>query len=121
MKGLEKKERIKNIIDNKLRLLKDQYEKGQLNLPKYKEILKSYRSEMIKKDKTDIKKQEYLLDESKKEIYNTFNNLKISKEKLIELIALLALKGKTNLVGFNTLTENYRDPVVKEILELYNL
>jgi len=35
--------------------------------------------------------------------------------------ALLALKGKTNLVGFNTLTENYRDPVVKEILELYNL
>ena len=35
--------------------------------------------------------------------------------------SLLALKGKTNLVGFNTLTENYRDPVVKEILELYNL
>lgn len=34
---------------------------------------------------------------------------------------LLDLNGKTNLVGFHTLTENYRDPVVKEILELYNL
>jgi phosphate starvation-inducible PhoH-like protein len=35
--------------------------------------------------------------------------------------SLLALNGKTNLIGYNTLTENYRDPVVKEILELYNL
>jgi phosphate starvation-inducible PhoH-like protein len=35
--------------------------------------------------------------------------------------SLLALKDKTNLIGYNTLTENYRDPVVKEILELYNL
>ncbi len=35
--------------------------------------------------------------------------------------SLLALKGKTSLIGYNTLTENYRDPVVKEILELYNL
>lgn len=34
---------------------------------------------------------------------------------------LLELNGKTNLVGFHTLIENYRDPVVKEILELYNL
>jgi phosphate starvation-inducible PhoH-like protein len=35
--------------------------------------------------------------------------------------SLLSLNGKTNLIGYNTLTENYRDPVVKEILELYNL
>lgn len=34
---------------------------------------------------------------------------------------LLDLNGKTNLIGFHKLTENYRDPVVKEILELYNL
>lgn len=33
---------------------------------------------------------------------------------------LLDLKGKTNLIGFHELKENYRDPVVKEILELYN-
>lgn len=33
---------------------------------------------------------------------------------------LLELEDKTNLIGFHTLTENYRDPVVREILELYN-
>lgn len=33
---------------------------------------------------------------------------------------LLGLEGKTNLIGFHTLNENYRDPVVKEVLELYN-
>ena len=33
---------------------------------------------------------------------------------------LLDLKGKTSLIGFHELKENYRDPVVKEILELYN-
>jgi len=33
---------------------------------------------------------------------------------------LLDLEGKTNLIGFHTLNENYRDPVVREVLELYN-
>lgn len=33
---------------------------------------------------------------------------------------LLDLEGKTNLIGFHRLVENYRDPVVREILELYN-
>ena len=93
MKGLEKKDRIKVIVDNKLRSLKDQYEKGQINLPRYKEILKSYRSEIIKKDKKDLKKQENLLDEAKLEIYSTFNKLKLSKEKIIDLVGLLALRG----------------------------
>ena len=34
---------------------------------------------------------------------------------------LLDLETKTNKISFNVLTENYRDPVVREILELYNL
>jgi len=33
---------------------------------------------------------------------------------------LLELEGKTSLIGFHKLKENYRDPVVREILELYN-
>ena len=33
---------------------------------------------------------------------------------------LLNLKGKTELIGFHELKENYRDPVVREILNLYN-
>lgn len=33
---------------------------------------------------------------------------------------LLDLKGKTTLLGFHELKENYRDPVVREILDLYN-
>lgn len=33
---------------------------------------------------------------------------------------LLELEGRTNLIGFHKLVENYRDPVVREILELYN-
>ena len=33
---------------------------------------------------------------------------------------LLDLQGKTSLIGFHELKENYRDPVVKEVLELYN-
>lgn len=33
---------------------------------------------------------------------------------------LLDLKGQTNLIGFHELKENYRDPVVREVLELYN-
>lgn len=33
---------------------------------------------------------------------------------------LLALQGKTSLIGFHELKENYRDPVVREVLELYN-
>lgn len=34
---------------------------------------------------------------------------------------LLDLKTKTELIGFHTLSENYRDPVVEEILKLYNI
>ena len=33
---------------------------------------------------------------------------------------LLDLQGKTSLIGFHELKENYRDPVVREVLELYN-
>ena len=33
---------------------------------------------------------------------------------------LLDLQGKTSLIGFHELKENYRDPVVREDLELYN-
>lgn len=33
---------------------------------------------------------------------------------------LLDLNGKTELIGFHELKENYRDPVVKEVLKLYN-
>lgn len=33
---------------------------------------------------------------------------------------LLELEGKSKLIGFHKLVENYRDPVVREILELYN-
>ena len=33
---------------------------------------------------------------------------------------LLDLQGKTSLIGFHELEENYRDPVVREVLELYN-
>lgn len=34
---------------------------------------------------------------------------------------LIDLKGKSNQIGFHELKENYRDPVIREILELYNL
>ena len=33
---------------------------------------------------------------------------------------LLDLQGKTSLIGFHELKENYRDPVVREVSELYN-
>ena len=33
---------------------------------------------------------------------------------------LLDLQGKTSLIGFHELKENYRDHVVREVLELYN-
>ena len=33
---------------------------------------------------------------------------------------LLDLQGKISLIGFHELKENYRDPVVREVLELYN-
>jgi len=119
MKGLEKKERIKAIVDNKLRSLKDQYEKGQINLPRYKEILKSYRSEIIKKDKKDLKKQEYLLDEAKLEIYSAFNKLKISKEKIIDLVGLLALRGGEESVEIilNKIIGNFINPNDEQLID----
>ena len=93
LKGIEKKDKIKLIINSKLNLLKDQYDKAQINLPKYKEILKSLRSEIISKDKKDIKKQEYILDQAKIEIINNYSNIKISNIDMINLIGLLALRG----------------------------
>ena len=119
MKGLEKKERIKVIVDNKLRSLKDQYEKGQINLPRYKEILKSYRSEIIKKDKKDLKKQENLLDEAKVEIYSTFNKLKLSKEKIIDLVGLLALRGGEESVEIilNKIIGNFINPNDEQFID----
>jgi len=46
---------------------------------------------------------------------NQLKNKSLSRFK-----ELLDLQGKTSLIGFHELKENYRDPVVREVLELYN-
>ena len=115
IKGIEKKNKIKLIISSKLNLLKDQYDEAQINLPRYKEILKSLRSEMIRKDKKDIKKQKYILDEAKTEIISSYNNIKISNAVMTKLIGLLALRGGEEAVEIilnNITNDNDNDNIV---------
>lgn len=120
-KGIEKKDKIKSIINSKLNLLKDQYDKAQINLPKYKEILKSLRSEIISKDKKDIKKQEYILEQAKIEIFNNFNNINISTREMINLIGLLALRGGEEAVEIilNNINNDNEDITIDDTEALY--
>ncbi len=117
MKLLIGKEKLdKLLIDETIRILPLQFTQG---VTFYKEVVILDEAQNTTKSQMSM-----ILTRTGKEsmllISGDPRQVQLKNENNSGLKPLLNLNGKTNLINFQEFKENYRDPVVREILKLYD-